>query len=197
MDNEVIKSEIYSHATTHLIGNVPYEELYRIQDILKDMGVTFWLSCGMLLGLYRDGKYIQYDNDLDFDILTEKDINDEYDFLSPLKILTKSETKDYKRSYYSSGLETDLFFYRKKGNYIYSYFDDYNECGSRKVIQGHTVGYPIDFLNHIIDWDYNGHKIRCIEPELYIPWVYGDDWRTPQKKKATWDKFHALEGENQ
>lgn len=186
-----IQSTIYSHATTFYYKNIPYEELYRVQDILLSNGATFWLSCGMMLGLYRDGKYIDWDNDIDFDVYTEKDINDEFDCIGELKILTQSDTKDYKRSYYCRHLETDLFFYRKKDNYIYSYFDTYPH--GKKIIQGHTVGYPIEFLNHIIDWDYNGHKIRCIDPEIYLPWVYGDDWRIPQNKKSTWDNFRKLE----
>jgi len=45
----------------------PLIELLReVKDILDEHNVEFWLECGTLLGAVRDGKFIPWEEDLDF-----------------------------------------------------------------------------------------------------------------------------------
>ena len=41
--------------------------------VLRDRNVTFWLSCGTLLGCVRDGDLIPHDSDVDIGVLHEGD----------------------------------------------------------------------------------------------------------------------------
>ena len=44
---------------------IAVENLREIKDILDKIGVEFWLDLGTLLGAVRDGKIIEWDNDID------------------------------------------------------------------------------------------------------------------------------------
>jgi phosphorylcholine metabolism protein LicD len=39
---------------------------------LDKVGVNFWLEGGVLLGFYRDGNFIEHDNDIDFIVMSEE-----------------------------------------------------------------------------------------------------------------------------
>jgi hypothetical protein len=45
--------------------DVAVENLKEVKDILDKNGVEFWLDSGTLLGAVRDGKIIEWDNDID------------------------------------------------------------------------------------------------------------------------------------
>jgi|7_EtaG_2_1085326.scaffolds.fasta_scaffold00352_15 hypothetical protein len=52
------------------LGNAK-RALFEFDDILKDLGVEYFLSCGTALGFYRDGNFIPWDDEIDVDILAE------------------------------------------------------------------------------------------------------------------------------
>ena len=41
------------------------------RKILTELGVTFWLSSGSLIGMYRDKEFIPDDSDIDIDCIIE------------------------------------------------------------------------------------------------------------------------------
>lgn len=43
----------------------PYDLLIEVGKLFEKYGISFWLDSGTLLGLVRDGKLIEKDNDMD------------------------------------------------------------------------------------------------------------------------------------
>ena len=63
-------------------NEIKWEAITKIQKIFDDLGKPFWLDYGTLLGLYRDGKIILNDSDIDVSCFaTDIDI----DLLNKLK----------------------------------------------------------------------------------------------------------------
>ena len=48
------------------------KELKEACDALKKQGIKHWLSSGTLLGIYRDGKFLKDDTDIDIGIMTNE-----------------------------------------------------------------------------------------------------------------------------
>ena len=46
-------------------------ELEQVHNFLEKAGIRHWVSAGTLLGIYRDGKFLEDDTDIDFGIIGE------------------------------------------------------------------------------------------------------------------------------
>lgn len=47
------------------------EVLFEADDILKSLGIQYFLACGTTLGFYRGGGFIPWDDEIDIDIFSE------------------------------------------------------------------------------------------------------------------------------
>ena len=45
--------------------------LFEVDELLKIYGIDYFLSCGTALGLYRDGNFIPWDDEIDIEIFSE------------------------------------------------------------------------------------------------------------------------------
>ena len=45
--------------------------LFEVDTLLKEQKVNYFLSCGTALGLYRDGNFIEWDDEIDIDVFSE------------------------------------------------------------------------------------------------------------------------------
>ena len=45
--------------------------LFEVDDILKDLNIEYFLSCGTALGFKREGDFIDWDDEIDLDIKSE------------------------------------------------------------------------------------------------------------------------------
>ena len=50
-------------------------------DFFEDLKCPYWIEAGVLLGIMRDGKPIEHDNDLDIGILTNSEDKEFQNFL--------------------------------------------------------------------------------------------------------------------
>ena len=54
-------------------------ELMKFKNLMDDLGIEFFITAGVLLGLHRDLKLIEYDKDFDFGLFGEDAVQRIYD----------------------------------------------------------------------------------------------------------------------
>ena len=157
------------------------DNLIAIKDVFDKHNITFWLLKGTFLGLYRGGDIIEYDNDIDLALGKEdwglyETCEKEFTELGFQVILTSSGCKALKRN--DAGV--DFFFFKKEGGgRVYSHmampetaFDEYN----------------------FIRWRDRDFRIFS-DPERWLKYIYGEDWRTPIKDKHASNQVYGAEFE--
>lgn len=159
---------------------IALKNLIDLDKILRENDSEYWLSCGTLLGFYRDGDFIGHDTDTDICVniesLNKKLIN---------SLLTNGFTignvfgrldDGFEIAIHRQGVKTDLFFFYKKEGYwyhsVYAHFTNvdslkfdyvYNQFGLKET----------EFLN------YNFTTPNDIES--VITQQYGKNWKIPDK----------------
>jgi len=150
------------------------ENLISVVNVLNCVGLDYWLTNGTALGMYRDGRFIPWDDDTDVDVMEEKFIP-VFDSLKSMFIgagfivrgicnpqKTKMSLFRFQEKLSLRGLFLDKSYrnnrYRLRKNYKYNraFYDD------------------ADLVN------YRGVKYRVPHPiEKFLIYCYGRKWRTP------------------
>lgn len=180
-----------------------YEIIACFSEIRKQLSMDLWIDWGTLLGLYRDGKIIEYDYDLDMacwrlekndylrlrSALEEKGFHLVRQFIWDTDILT--ETYQYKE------VLVDIEYYIKEGDKAQTIcfdFDDRTKLTQtlqRQEIQGMNL-YLYEFEGiELIEKEFN-NGIPCQVPkymEKRIIEEYGVNWNTPDKNHD-WKELH-------
>jgi len=145
------------------------KNLLIIKRILDKEGLRYWLMFGTFLGAYRDHTLIPYDHDTDLAIYTE-DISrlvccgDE--FAKEGFYLGISQGM---ATLYRDGEHTDFYRFHLDGN---------------KRVWG-FVKYDVSAFETFNEIPFLGQKWRILsEPERWLKYTYGADWRTPIKGKG-------------
>lgn len=126
--------------------------LEECSDICKELKLNLCLLMGTCLGIVRDGKYIEGDNDLDIGINCSED-----DCLSYIERLIKNGfiRDGISSHFYKYGILIDLFHIMPEKAYFFKSFDSIT---------------------------YNGRVYDIPHPvEEYLKNFYGD-WKTPKSK---------------
>jgi phosphorylcholine metabolism protein LicD len=160
-----------------------YSEVNNVISFLnKFKNCNYFFSCGTALGLVRDGKLLDWDTDVDIDILepTELIINNIIDNMQALgysyqRVLKKgkrySQIVFIKAPYHSIDF---CFWYEGKKNFV-------NDVPETNIFKR---SHPIKVYNK-----FKEIKIKNIffkipsNTESYFKLLYGEDWRTPKKYK--------------
>jgi hypothetical protein len=159
------------------------QSMYKTTGILKNLNIPYWLDCGTLLFMYRDGKCDP--TDVDFSI-HEKDANR---LLNNLHLFTTDgfelhrvyahpEKGFSQLSMFYGGKQVDIFVKFFKGPYAYTI--------STKEDGNHLIGKYVKrhfesrekLIVNLDEW-----YVPC-DTEEYLETYYGKDWRTP---KSIWD----------
>tara|TARA_Y100000310_G_C20346540_1_gene652298 strand:+ start:130 stop:738 length:609 start_codon:yes stop_codon:yes gene_type:complete len=148
--------------------------LFEFDEILKDMGINYFLTCGTALGFYRDGNFIAWDDEIDVDILAEIYVDKFYE----MKERFISEGFVVRAAYRGPGGITSKMAMFKYGIKIATsgLFDDGN--GFRCA---HMVKYPANLFLKGEYFSYKGVEFLLPSPiEEYLTFFYGN-WETPIK----------------
>ena len=147
---------------------VSFENLKVILDVLRLHNISVSPACGYLLGIIRDGHFIDWDEDIDLNILME-DVEKLKNSLWDLRE-RGFELFRYDRCGH-------LFSITKNGEYVDFYI---MEKISPEVRTNMGPDFVLDkHLTNLIDWNFRGLTIQVPkEYEAYLELMYGD-WRTP------------------
>jgi GR25 family glycosyltransferase involved in LPS biosynthesis len=198
VNNTKLDSTIHtSHSASHIKNGSNYlntfskqikfgKTLIDMNDILQKNGQRFLLSFGTLLGVIREGKFIEHDNDIDIGVFID-DYNQEVEeeILKKFKLkhrLGSLET-GYEVSFTHSetNVNIDIFVYYTEKDFIWSP-SFFGLCDNAKNKMCRWKFSPfnlkkIEFLNRMFNIPDN--------PELYLTESYGKDWKIPKKFNYT------------
>lgn len=174
------------------LQNFSAEECLRTtNDLLTEIektGEKAFLIGGTLLGLYRDGKLMDYDKDADLGIFIAGTTRDEHikqirnlvekicqsgRFVAPWLNIKKPEFTEFMTCVIdkTNGILVDLFFFYKYQG---------------KVLSGiHTKMAPLLWVDEpfeVVKHKFPGHDFEYYVPsdiDLFLENLFGTDWRTP------------------
>ena len=142
-------------------------------DICKELNIPHLLIDGTSLGFYRDGGYIEKDNDVDVRLICNKEKWEQF------KKIFINRTKA--RTNHPSG--TSYIWGVPGGHLLF--------CIERSPVVGiaiHDTGKEIlvpKYYNKFDTIDHNGRKYNIPSPiEEYLEVRYGPTWKTPNPKWA-------------
>ena len=164
-----------------------YSEINKVIKFLNKLNdCNYFFSCGTALGLVRRGVFLDWDTDVDIDILEpSQQIVD--NIIDNMKVLGYSFYRilKYKKSYSQIVFIKDpyhsidfCFWYKEKNSYL----NDVPETFIYKRI------HPIEIYDKLEEININNIIFKIpSNTELYFKILYGEDWKTP-KKYTNWFK---------
>jgi phosphorylcholine metabolism protein LicD len=169
-----------------------------LNKVFNELGVKYWLVYGTLLGVYRDGKFIEHDDDIDIGLFLDdyseniKKVMNKYGFKLKREILIDNGDYGREETYELKGIDIDLFYFIKKEDYFLAH-DFKNEDGKSwaKTIQdnGGLIVRERRFT------PFSLKEIEFLNKKFYIPYptkehlasVYGDDFMIPN---PSWNPYN-------
>lgn len=163
------------HGRKKLNKIVSRDNLLTVRDILMRSEVRWGLIYGTLLGAMREGDFIEHDEDTDIYIFHE-------DRKKLIDNIPEFVNHGFKVARYDASLMSII----RGDDYIDFYFFKRRIFGERK-----SGGYfvPNSFFTTQSVLTFLGVDFPTVnEPKRFLAYVYGEDWRIPQKDKHATSK---------
>jgi hypothetical protein len=149
-----------------------HDNLIVFKKVLDSCDIPFMLSEGTALGMYRDGKLIENDDDIDTAVWG----SDMQQFLTCAK--PKLEESGF---VFSHSRENFLSFFRK-GEKIDVAIVGYGLCEPGRC----NCKELIPHLQQFTQIQINGVSFNIPAQESYYVFLYSKDWRTPKQDKSNY-----------
>lgn len=183
-----------------------YEIITDMMAVSEEIGIPIWVDWGTLLGLYRDGKIIEHDYDLDVstwrldDTMYEKFKSilflNGYTLVREFNFNNNIVTQTYEKK--GVLVDVDYYFGNKEHAWTYSFNisskSDVKEKRGIQYINGMDV-FVFHTDNLVFSKKCFNNGISCLAPkdiERRIIEEYGEDWKTPIKAHD-WTKQNNFE----
>jgi len=162
--------------------------LLKAKDALEEIDVHFWLDFGTLLGVYRDGKLIGHDTDVDIAIFLKdyspkiEEAMQKHGFSYTHRIDIDNGTKALEQSFAYKDVAIDIFYYTQQGDQNVCHLFPLNKQKERVCREIYTTfdGFTtIDFLD--TQWQIPKNT------EQRLSDTYGEEFRIPIKNWYTPD----------
>jgi hypothetical protein len=180
--------------------DVLFNQLVEVKDVLNKWGIKWCLSHGTMLGIYRDGNFIEWDDDIDIAIITQ-DIKADKEKMHNVRLELRdkgyfvpdegdpdkpvdpqSNMPYYDTCFLRDGEKIECWWFELKmaGNssepewwYIY----DEPRCG-------HTLKHKTKYYDELKDFEWKGQTFKIPNHiEEYLVMMYDENWHTPNPKK--------------
>ena len=139
------------------------------KTVLKEEGVTLFLANGVLLGAYREGNFIAWDDDVDMDVLAEE-IIPKQDAVRE-KLVELGYIVRVVREHPHGKM--NIYHAREKVGIVYLYLD-----GPIRYRQAWK--WPKDLYENREKITFKGVEFCTPSIEKYLIHQYGEDWKTPK-----------------
>lgn len=149
--------------------------LFEVDDILRGLDLEYYLACGTVLGFYRDGGFIPWDDEIDVEILSEV-------FVPRLGELREKfiEHGFIARATYR-GKTSKMSIFKDKVKVAFGSMYD-NGFGYRCDL---SQKFPSKFYKNPEKFNFNGRMFTMPGPiSEYLRFYYGD-WETVVKSYDT------------
>lgn len=167
--------------------------LNKLCNIFEEENIEYWADFGTLLGIYREGKFLAHDFDIDMGVMKTS-----YSKLLEEKLQQNSfkKLKEYyineelvEQTWTWNGVLIDIFYYGIKDDKVYAYeFYTKGEVVKVKRDDNTFECTNLDALKMYLPYlktkiiTFNGFSIRVPEDEdKYLRAVYGDGYMVPDK----------------
>lgn len=166
-------SNIFHKKNKSINISISERNLLEFCKIFKSIKIKYFLLYGTLLGIYRNKKLINYDNDIDIGCFSESFNN------KKKTIINKLKKKNFLIFYESNSLIT----FSKNKNYIDLYLF------SKITLTGGYFAYlfyiPKKFLIKLKTINFNNFDYLIPNlAEEFLTYCYGSDWKIPKLGKT-------------
>ena len=150
-------------------------------SILDSLGIVYSLGRGTLLGIHRDKKYTDGDNDIDIDVFEDKNIHEIINKLPFEIVLITMSAGRYQQLVMvdpETGVLFDIWFYSLiKNEYVNRHAQGFFKIPKNEVLNLKTILFE-------------KKQYSCFDPNWYCEYWYGKFWKTPVKYSKTWIQFY-------
>lgn len=166
------------------------KNLSDLSNVLEELGLTWWCEAGTCLGIYRNHRFIPWDQDVDVGLLAEEiDTTDK--LLEFFKIAIDNGFRIYhtfgtlKNGFelclIKRGIKNDVFWFYKNGKIRWH---SAWKNGGRDLEKDQIIyEYPAKIIEKRKKDYFKGIKIFLPKKtETYLETKYGTDWRIPTRK---------------
>ena len=145
--------------------------------ILDDLGVSYSVGRGTILGYHRDGKFLPGEIDIDIDIFGDDKV---YEIIQkmPFEIFLISQ---------SDGRYQQLAFLDPETNVIFDIW--FYRLVNDKYVNRNVYGVfrlPKQNVEDLSTLSIEGKDYTSLEPEWFCEYWYGKNWKTPQSYGKDW-----------
>lgn len=145
-----------------------------MKQVLDYCNIPFVLIFGSLLGVIRDGDFIDWDSDADIACFSK----DHTKFLEAVKML---EARGFTIPNRNECPLHDTFLIRNSEKIDIWWFDKIDD----EYIYDNNIRYPQKYFDDLITKRFLGVDwVIPNNPESFLTFTYGDDWSVPNKDKA-------------
>jgi len=155
--------------------------LLEFKRVLDKYNINFWISHGTLLGVYRDGKLIDYDHDCDISLKVSEfsKFIDAHEGLlevgfKPIRLIYNERKFQRSVSYGRKKTYIDVMGYRKINNDLWERMPGCVLLRDSQIKELNTIKFQGETFNVVQDI------------ERYLLAHYGKKWRQPIKKLSAW-----------
>jgi len=103
--------------------------LVRVDEVFTELGIEYWLGFGTLLGAYRNGDFLQHDEDLDFGAYLNdyssniETVFNKYGFKKIKDFIIDDGKYGREETYEYLGVQIDVFYFTRKTDTKVYYHD--------------------------------------------------------------------------
>lgn len=169
-----------------------YKYLKKIDQILTRNKIKYFVTYGTLLGLIREGKFMDYDDDIDLGVIDTDDFSWENleRSMREIGMVKKHQfllnNKITEQTYTASNLSVDFFLYKEENGKSISYVYYHKENMEYKENQFSTAVNITTLIEGVKKIQVPAGEVSVPEnPELFLQEIYGKGWRIPIKG---WEK---------
>lgn len=194
---DAIRQRVTKIKNKYAFINKSKNTMAKVQEVLANNGYFFYFDLGTLLGLYRDGRLLRGDMDIDLNLFLKSQ-----NMLPNLRELLRSNGFVHKYIFVSEelgvfqdtfsyeGVTVDINYYHQEGNkdrlYMLYDYDD-------KINEGLILSYDCCHHENTILYPFEDMFINIPDnTEQHLEERYGNTWRIPNPNYKYWTNPEAI-----